>query len=118
MTADGAPIAPARVREIGAAEASVVAVRADGGATLDGEPAGAEWLTAGSVRRRLRPSDGAPANVLVLPLDPEPGGRRGALRDRRRLEVVVDGWRFELEVESDARASLRERATRAGAAAG
>ena len=28
------------------------------------------------------------------------------------LEVVVDGWRFELEVEDDARARLRERATR------
>ena len=30
----------------------------------------------------------------------------------RRIEVVVDGWRFELEVEDDARASLRRRATR------
>jgi biotin carboxyl carrier protein len=29
------------------------------------------------------------------------------------VEVVVDGWRFELEVEDDARASLRERASRA-----
>jgi biotin carboxyl carrier protein len=28
------------------------------------------------------------------------------------IEVVVDGWRFELEVEDDARARLRERATR------
>ena len=28
------------------------------------------------------------------------------------VEVVVDGWRFELEVEDDARARLRERATR------
>ena len=39
---------------------------------------------------------------------------RPALPDGRRLvEVVVDGWRFELEVEDDARATLRERATRA-----
>ena len=29
------------------------------------------------------------------------------------VEVVVDGWRFEMEVEDDARATLRERATRA-----
>ncbi|HET9345764.1 MAG TPA: biotin/lipoyl-containing protein [Candidatus Limnocylindrales bacterium] len=33
------------------------------------------------------------------------------------VEVVVDGWRFELEVEDDARATLRERATRAADAA-
>ncbi len=31
----------------------------------------------------------------------------------RTIEVVVDGWRFELEVEDAARAALRERATRA-----
>ena len=30
----------------------------------------------------------------------------------RRLEIVVDGWRFELEVEDTRRAELRERATR------
>ena len=30
----------------------------------------------------------------------------------RRIEVVVDGWRFELELEDAARARLRERATR------
>ncbi|HEY7131928.1 MAG TPA: biotin/lipoyl-containing protein [Candidatus Limnocylindrales bacterium] len=30
-----------------------------------------------------------------------------------RYEVVVDGWRFELEVEDAVRASLRRRATRA-----
>ena len=29
------------------------------------------------------------------------------------VEVVVDGWRFELELEDDRRASLRERASRA-----
>jgi biotin carboxyl carrier protein len=36
---------------------------------------------------------------------------------RSVFEVVVDGWRFELEVEDDARATLRERATRAADAA-
>jgi biotin carboxyl carrier protein len=36
---------------------------------------------------------------------------------RSVVEVVVDGWRFELEVENDARATLRERATRAADAA-
>ena len=38
----------------------------------------------------------------------------GRLADGRfMVEVVVDGWRFEMEVEDDARATLRERATRA-----
>ena len=37
-----------------------------------------------------------------------PGTRAGV----RRLEVVVDGWRFELDVEPDARAALMERARR------
>jgi biotin carboxyl carrier protein len=41
------------------------------------------------------------------------GAREGA----RRLEVVVDGWRFELEVEDADRADLRRRATRARDAA-
>ncbi len=31
----------------------------------------------------------------------------------RRLEVVVDGWRFELDVDTERRARLRERATNA-----
>ena len=40
---------------------------------------------------------------------------------RQEVEVVVDGWRFELLVEDEARAALRERASRdptAGGAAG
>ena len=47
-------------------------------------------------------------------------GRVGALdRDGRRpIEVVVDGWRFELLVEDEARAALRERASRDRTAAG
>jgi biotin carboxyl carrier protein len=44
-----------------------------------------------------------------------PGARSGI----RRLEVVVDGWRFEFDVESEARARLMERARRdRGAATG
>jgi biotin carboxyl carrier protein len=40
-------------------------------------------------------------------------------RDGRRLvEVVLEGWRFELLVEDDARATLRERASRDRTAAG
>ena len=45
-------------------------------------------------------------HVLILPLD----GKGPS--DSRRMEVVVDGWRFEVEVESEERAALRERARR------
>jgi biotin carboxyl carrier protein len=41
------------------------------------------------------------------------GSRRRQPDGREVVEVVVDGWRFELEVEDDARAALRERAIRA-----
>ena len=37
---------------------------------------------------------------------------------RRPVEVVVDGWRFELRVEDESRAALRERASRDRTAAG
>ena len=39
--------------------------------------------------------------------------RRATLTRPRTVEVVVNGWRFELEVEDAARADLRARATRA-----
>jgi biotin carboxyl carrier protein len=44
----------------------------------------------------------------------------GALdhQGRRPVEVVMDGWRFELLVEDEARAMLRERASRDRSAAG
>ena len=41
------------------------------------------------------------------------GPRRRQPDGREVVEVVVDGWRFELELEDDGRATLRERATRA-----
>ena len=65
---------------------------------------------------------GEPAESLVIePDEPDPpdgrhvvvGRSRPADADgRRRVEVVVDGWRFELLVEDAARAELRERAIR------
>ncbi len=58
------------------------------------------------------PMGDAPApRTLVLPLEASPGGP--STRGRRHtVEVVVDGWRFELEVEDADRADLRARATR------
>jgi biotin carboxyl carrier protein len=42
------------------------------------------------------------------------GGVRRLPSGASRVEVVVDGWRFELDVEDAKRAELRRRATRAG----
>jgi biotin carboxyl carrier protein len=52
------------------------------------------------------PGDGERHQVL---LDAREGAPSGG---PRLLEVVVDGWRFEVEVEPEARAALRERARR------
>ena len=50
--------------------------------------------------------------VLLAPID-----RRGHTGGRH-VEVVIDGWRFEVEVEPEQRAELRERARRDRGAAG
>ena len=60
-------------------------------------------------------ADGDPPARTTVHLGPERRDRRTGVR---RREVVVDGWRFEVDVESESRASLRERATRGSAAAG
>ncbi|MGZ8513798.1 MAG: biotin/lipoyl-containing protein [Candidatus Limnocylindrales bacterium] len=46
--------------------------------------------------------------VLLLSLGPPAGASSGVVR----REIVVDGWRIELEIESERRAALRERARR------
>jgi biotin carboxyl carrier protein len=46
--------------------------------------------------------------VLLVPLAPQTGPSSGLVR----REVIVDGWRVEVEIESERRASLRERARR------
>ncbi|MBI3748031.1 MAG: biotin/lipoyl-binding protein [Chloroflexi bacterium] len=46
--------------------------------------------------------------VLLLPLERHAGPSSGVVR----REVVVDGWQVEVEIESERRASLRERARR------
>src|SRR5205814_6241477 len=53
-----------------------------------------------------QPEDGNARRVLLLP------GRSVGETGAVRREVVVDGWRFEVELEPAARAALRERATR------
>jgi len=97
--------------------------------------AGAADAAAGSAVDLTRAKvllDGSPLDARLLPFDQEhtlliegPDGPGGIVSrvilgaERRReedgtviREVVVDGWRFEVEVESERRASLRERARR------
>jgi len=76
---------------------------------VDGEPIAAELSFLDAERAVLRGGDGAdPARILLLPVSPAPGLARGV----SRREVVVEGWRIEVEIESAARAALRERASR------
>jgi len=51
-----------------------------------------------------------PAEARIVLLPEVSDGAAG----RHRREVVVDGWRFEVEIEPERRARLRERAARAG----
>jgi biotin carboxyl carrier protein len=60
---------------------------------------------------------GTHAGTHAVLLTPLPDVRRAAA-GVQRVEVVVDGWRFEVDVESEARARLRERATSARASTG
>jgi biotin carboxyl carrier protein len=54
--------------------------------------------------------DGEARPTLVLPLGMSPIAPDGSGR-RQAVEVVIDGWRFELDVEDADRADLRARAT-------
>ena len=56
----------------------------------------------------------APPGAAELVAELSPSARDRA-EGRRRFEVVVDGWRFEVSVEAADRAELRERALRAAA---
>jgi len=76
---------------------------------VDGQPAAAALRALGHGRHVLE--EGSARTIVVL------GPAAPASRGVRRREVLVDGFRFEVELESDRLAGLRERATR-GAGAG
>jgi glutaconyl-CoA decarboxylase len=77
---------------------------------LNGEPAEAELVQLDGVRAILVRGGPAGTRDRVLILPPAPSG--DVVRGVARREVVVDGWRVELEIEPAARAALRERARR------
>jgi biotin carboxyl carrier protein len=96
-----APIPPPARVDRGADEVSQVLV--------DGAPVAVGLSLLDGERAVLRGGAGTePTRVLLLPEVAAPGLARGVTR----REVVVDGWRIEVEIESAARAALRERASR------
>jgi biotin carboxyl carrier protein len=82
------------------------ATRLEGDEPRDVDPSAAAVTPLGHGRVSVQISERRAVQALV-------GDDRQATPTRpRTLEVVVDGWRFELEVEDAARADLRARATR------
>ena len=87
----------------------------DGVVMVDGLPTHVRLDRSGPVHGRLAEGRTEPALTSVLMLPPEPARTRAGGPSRAGTlvrEVVVDGWRFEIETESERRASLRERARR------
>lgn len=78
-------------------------------AIVDGEPTDAVLVHLDASRATLRPGGPAdtPIRVLLEPAEVSTDGRGVS-----RREVVIDGWRIELDVESERRAALRDRARR------
>ncbi len=82
------------------------ASRLTGDEPRDVDPTAAEVQPRGQGRVLVQAADGRRVQALI-------GEDHGATPTRpRTVEVVVDGWRFELEIEDAARADLRARATR------
>jgi biotin carboxyl carrier protein len=117
---------------VGNEDPGAVRVRLAPSSALGGEPVLRVGLAGGGgVSAQRQPVvDGEPRDVVLDPV----GHERHLLRDAGRhttvilgaptatqegtvREVLVDGFRFEVEAASDRRATLRERATRASGAA-
>jgi biotin carboxyl carrier protein len=82
----------------------------------DGTPVDASLEATGAARAILHDgAGGQPHRVLLL--EPEPAGI-GARAGVDRREVIVDGWRVEVEIESATRAALQDRARRGREEAG
>jgi biotin carboxyl carrier protein len=94
----------------GSSPAMVIDAAVAGAPVVDGTMEPASLIIDRLPRARLLAGQAA-HDVLVLPAVDRNGGAGGV----QRVEVVVDGWRFEVDLEPEARAQLRERARRAGA---
>jgi biotin carboxyl carrier protein len=81
------------------------------GAVIDGTRVAAAVARLDGARARLT-AEGIRTDVLFGPV------RRDAARGVSVREVVVSGWRFEIELEPERRAALRERARRAAGVTG
>lgn len=114
---DGAPVSASAVRvtfagDLAAVALSMVVERGDGVIVVDGSHTDVRLLDIAPPRIRLADTDGVHTALVTCLPDPS---RASAGVDR--MEVVIDGWRFEVDVEPEARARLRERATSARGAA-
>jgi biotin carboxyl carrier protein len=74
---------------------------------VDGQAEPVHLVLVGAGRARLMPEG---ATVLLIPADDRADPAPGVTR----REVVLDGWRFVVDLEPEARARLRERATKRG----
>ena len=99
--------------DAGRTPAQVVEVGPNGEIAFGGERETALLTDVVPPRARLvfGPRGGANQTHDIIIIPSSDLARRAA--GIRRLEVVVDGWRFEIDVDSEARARLRERATSA-----
>ena len=117
-----------------AVPAPIVVDRGEEGPTVDGAPSGVVLQRLDRERAVLHDSPGRPSGPggadgrdgpggpggpghRLLLLQPE-GRPAGVEPGVERREVIVDGWRVEVDVEPAARAALRDRARRGREAAG
>jgi biotin carboxyl carrier protein len=110
-------VAPGTERDGGGSGPALVEINAAGQVKVDRRSRPAALVEVMLPRARLiETEDDAERRSHQCLISPLPDPRRAAA-GVLRLEVVIDGWRFELDVESDVRARLRERATSARGAA-
>ena len=103
VAAAAATAATVRVRPITAGDRAPLAA-------IDLDPASLAVEPRGRGGAIVRSADGRESWALIEPARAAANGT-----GPRRFEVVVEGWRFELEIEETSRAELRERATRQAA---
>ncbi|HYX11210.1 MAG TPA: biotin/lipoyl-containing protein [Candidatus Acidoferrum sp.] len=92
----------------------IIAPSADGGGTVIDGAITAHLLGFAHGRALIEGSDTRDLARAVALIGPP---TTGSVRGRIVREVVVDGWRFEVAIESDRVASLRDRASRGEATA-